>query len=48
MLGHADLSTTELYTRVLIQKLKEIHSATHPGAKLERRREVDLLDGGRP
>jgi integrase/recombinase XerD len=30
MLGHAELSTTQVYTRVAIGKLKEIHSATHP------------------
>jgi integrase/recombinase XerD len=38
MLGHAELSTTQIYTQVSIRKLKEIHSATHPGAKLERTR----------
>jgi len=37
MLGHADLSTTQIYTQVSIRKLKEIHSATHPTSKLERR-----------
>lgn len=36
MLGHSELSTTELYTKVAIGKLKEIHTATHPAAKLER------------
>ena len=36
MLGHADLQTTQIYTRVSIQKLKAIHAATHPAAKLER------------
>lgn len=36
MLGHASLRSTEIYTRVSIQKLKEIHSATHPGASLKR------------
>lgn len=35
LLGHAELSTTEIYTQVSITKLKEIHTATHP-AKLER------------
>jgi len=35
MLGHSDLSTTEVYTRVSIEKLREIHTATHP-AKLGR------------
>jgi integrase/recombinase XerD len=37
MLGHVKLTTTELYTHVSIRKLKEIHTATHPTAKLERR-----------
>ncbi len=32
MLGHAELSTTEVYTRVSITKLKAIHTATHPAA----------------
>jgi integrase/recombinase XerD len=31
MLGHASLSTTQLYTQVSIRKLKDIHTATHPG-----------------
>lgn len=35
MLGHANLDTTQIYTRVSMTKLKEIHSATHP-ARLER------------
>jgi len=35
MLGHADISTTQIYTQVSIRQLKEIHTATHP-AKLER------------
>ena len=30
MLGHSQLSTTEIYTQVSISKLKEIHAATHP------------------
>jgi integrase/recombinase XerD len=37
LLGHEQLSSTQLYTQVAIGKLKEIHTATHPGAKLERR-----------
>jgi integrase/recombinase XerD len=36
MLGHAKLETTQIYTQVSIRKLKEIHSATHPGARLGR------------
>lgn len=35
MLGHSELSTTQIYTQVSIGKLKEIHAATHP-ARLER------------
>jgi integrase/recombinase XerD len=35
LLGHAELSTTQIYTQVSIQQLKQVHSATHP-AKLER------------
>ncbi len=35
MLGHAKLDTTQIYTHVSVRMLKEIHSATHPGAKLE-------------
>lgn len=31
MLGHADLSATQIYTKVSIGKLKEIHTKTHPG-----------------
>jgi len=30
MLGHAKLDTTQIYTQVSIQKLKDIHTATHP------------------
>jgi len=36
MLGHSDLSSTEIYTQVSIRKLKEIHTATHPGAGIAR------------
>jgi integrase/recombinase XerD len=35
LLGHSSLVTTEIYTRVAIVKLKEVHEATHP-ARLER------------
>ena len=30
MLGHADIKTTQVYVRVSIRALKDIHSATHP------------------
>jgi len=35
MLGHAYLSTTQIYTHVSIAKLKEVHTKTHP-AKAKR------------
>jgi len=38
MLGHANISTTQIYTQVSIRKLKEVHSITHPGAKLFKQR----------
>lgn len=31
MLGHAELSTTQIYTQVSIRQLKAIHASTHPG-----------------
>jgi len=30
MLGHEDLRSTQVYTRVSVEKLREIHRATHP------------------
>jgi len=36
LLGHVELGTTQIYTRVSIRKLKEIHTATHPSARLPR------------
>lgn len=30
MLGHATVSTTEIYTHVSIRRLQEVHAATHP------------------
>jgi integrase/recombinase XerD len=34
MLGHDALVSTQVYTKVAIRKLKEVHTATHPSAKL--------------
>jgi integrase/recombinase XerD len=32
MLGHAELSTTQIYTQVSVRALQAIHSATHPAS----------------
>jgi len=42
MLGHSQMSTTEVYTHVSVRQLKQIHTATHP-AKLDREK-VKRLD----
>ena len=33
MLGHIDMDSTLVYTRVSIQKLREVHAETHPASK---------------
>jgi integrase/recombinase XerD len=33
LLGHSSLTTTQVYTRVAISKLKAVYEATHPGAR---------------
>ena len=50
LLGHEDLSSTQLYTRVSIQRLKEVHTRTHPAANRPWRVEDILaqMDPGRP
>jgi integrase/recombinase XerD len=35
MLGHVRLDTTQIYTHVSIRKLKQVHDATHPAARLD-------------
>jgi len=41
MLGHAELSTTQVYTQVSVRQLKDIHTATHPSAKIRRQQARD-------
>jgi integrase/recombinase XerD len=38
ILGHAELSTTEIYTKVSIRLAKEVHEMTHPADRVRRRR----------
>lgn len=33
MLGHAEMSTTRIYTQVAIRQLQLVHASTHPGAR---------------
>lgn len=48
ILGHADLTTTQIYTHVVPDKLKEVHTATHP-ARLHREEEKEMsAEEGRP
>ncbi|MDR3413003.1 MAG: tyrosine-type recombinase/integrase [Formivibrio sp.] len=47
MLGHAQLTSTQIYTQVAIRVLKDIHTATHP-ARLEHGEEVEQIEGVQP
>lgn len=44
----SDLETTQLYTQVSIHKLREVHAATHPGARLVRRKTTATTAGAPP
>jgi integrase/recombinase XerD len=45
MLGHAELSTTQIYTQVSIRRLKAVHAVTHPASReLRPLRKVDLRE----
>jgi integrase/recombinase XerD len=37
ILGHSSPQTTEIYAKMSIHRLKAVHDATHPGARLRRR-----------
>ena len=44
ILGHAELSTTQIYTRVSINQLRAIHDACHPGSRNQATRDRQLDD----
>jgi len=48
ILGHAEVTTTQIYTRVSVRQLKEVHTRAHPAATLERRRDLELEDAELP
>jgi len=48
MLGHVDLSTTQIYTQVSIRKLKEIHTATHPAKARQKRSNAASTEAAAP
>lgn len=45
MLGHASLNTTEIYTHVSIDKLREVHAKTHPAGSRHKPKGNDRADG---
>ncbi len=44
MLGHSRLDTTQIYTHVSIQKLKEVHQKTHPARRHRQEQQEELQD----
>jgi integrase/recombinase XerD len=44
MLGHAELSTTEIYTQVSIKALKEVHARCHPGKLKKASEDADVAE----
>jgi integrase/recombinase XerD len=47
-LGHARLNTTQIYTHVSIQRLKEVHRKTHPATRDLSSTAEDAVDPGSP
>jgi integrase/recombinase XerD len=45
ILGHAQLSTTEIYTHVTIAQLKKIHALTHPAERPRERHAITTSSG---
>jgi integrase/recombinase XerD len=47
MLGHAELSTTQIYAQVSVRALQAIHAATHPAASNTPRQDRGAASAGR-
>lgn len=47
MLGHAELSTTQIYTHVAVTQLQRVHARTHPGSRLRKRTAQSVDQGDR-
>ena len=45
MLGHANITSTQVYTQVSLRTLAAVHAATHPGSSNEPRRQRDAGQG---
>jgi integrase/recombinase XerD len=44
ILGHSQLSTTEIYTQVSIRKLKAVHALTHPADRPREQKDQDDIE----
>jgi integrase/recombinase XerD len=40
MLGHATINSTQVYTKVSLKMLREVHSKTHPAARLKKEKKA--------